>query len=236
MKMHKVFTHIPLQSYKAFVGRREPTLDAVMAALAVDPLRADEAFDQLGVEGVPRSLVDFTSRGAVAGSRALDTIAQWTLTREDARAALVSLVRYNRALGVWAACGLARQVLRNVPMGVKRPLLAIETAERWVRGEATTDDCRKAAIAAMAAADQASRDEVGPAANDAANAAYAAAYAALSAVYAFDEAASATYAGAAADAAAGALATAQWNASRRSELQRLRKVVADACLSYPAMQ
>ena len=45
---------------------------------------------------------------------------------------------------VLAACACARDALRFVPSGETRPLAAIETAERWVRGEASIRDVRAA--------------------------------------------------------------------------------------------
>ena len=87
---------------------------------------------------------------------------------------------------VLTACQCARLALPYVKKGEERPLRAIETAEKWARGEdgIIIEDVRKAAAAAYAAY-----------AADAAYAAYAAAYAA----YAADVAAYAAYA---ADAAA----------------------------------
>ena len=58
---------------------------------------------------------------------------------------------------VLAACACARQALRFVPTGEKRPLQAIEAAERWAKDP--TEEKRKAARAtadtAYAAADTA---------------------------------------------------------------------------------
>ena len=53
-----------------------------------------------------------------------------------------------RPLVVLAACACARTVLRYVPDGEDRPRVAIETAERWARGEATIAEVRSAAAAA----------------------------------------------------------------------------------------
>ena len=64
---------------------------------------------------------------------------------------------------VLAACACARPALKYVPKGEKRPRIAIETAERWARGEATIEDLRLTS------------------ATSAASAAYAAAYAAYAA-------------------------------------------------------
>ena len=52
---------------------------------------------------------------------------------------------------VLCACACARTALRHVPAGDLRPLRAIETAERWARGEATQDDLAEARRAAYAA-------------------------------------------------------------------------------------
>ena len=49
-----------------------------------------------------------------------------------------------RPLVVLAACACARTVLRYVPDGEDRPRVAIETAERWARGEATIAEVRSA--------------------------------------------------------------------------------------------
>jgi hypothetical protein len=72
---------------------------------------------------------------------------------------------------VLAACACARLALPYVAVGEPRPLRAIETAERWARGEgASLVDVRTAAYAARAAAADAAY-----AADAAADAAYAAA-------------------------------------------------------------
>ena len=52
---------------------------------------------------------------------------------------------------ILAACACVRPVLRHVPAGENRPRIAIETAERWCRGEATIEEVSRAAIAAARA-------------------------------------------------------------------------------------
>ncbi|MFO0474195.1 MAG: putative immunity protein, partial [Alphaproteobacteria bacterium] len=52
---------------------------------------------------------------------------------------------------VLAACDCAELALRYVPQGEDRPRLAIETARRWARGEATVKEVRAADAAALAA-------------------------------------------------------------------------------------
>ena len=51
-----------------------------------------------------------------------------------------------------AACECARLSLKYVPKGEKRPLVAIQTAEKWTRGEATIEEVRTTAHAATYAA------------------------------------------------------------------------------------
>jgi hypothetical protein len=122
---------------------------------------------------------------------------------------------------VLAACACARLALPYVAVGEPRPLRAIETAERWARGEgASLVDVRTAAYAARAAAADAAyaadaaADAAAYAADAAADAAYAAIFAARAAAadaaYAADAAAdAAAYAAdAAADAAYAAAADA----------------------------
>ena len=89
---------------------------------------------------------------------------------------------------VLAACACARLALPYVKKGEKRPLAAIETAERWARGEATLEEVRSSASAFSSASSASS-----------AAAASSAAYAASSA---FSSASSASSSAAAAAAAA----------------------------------
>ena len=92
----------------------------------------------------------------------------------------------DRKVLVLAACACARTALKYVAKGEERPRVAIETAERWARGEVTIAEVIAAAYAAYAA--------YATYAADAAYAAYAT-YAAAAAAYA-DAAAAATYAAA----------------------------------------
>jgi len=85
----------------------------------------------------------------------------WTLCeRGDWLEWLVVRLDIDRKLAVTARCRIARTVLHLVPAGEDRPRVAIETAEAWVRGDATEEQAHDAAYAA-------------------ANAAYAAAFAAF---------------------------------------------------------
>jgi len=104
---------------------------------------------------------------------------------------------------VLAACECARLVLPHVKAGENRPLLAIETAERWARGETNAPTLQEVRHATYAADAAAAATYAAYAAADAADAADAAA-AAAAATYAADAAAAAaaaTYAAAAAAAA-----------------------------------
>jgi hypothetical protein len=113
---------------------------------------------------------------------------------------------------VLAACGCARLSLKYVKKGEKRPLIAIQTAEKWANGKATIEEVRTAAYAA-AAYDAAAYDAA------AAVAAYAAAYAAYdAAAYADAAVASAASYAAAAYAAAAYDAYAAYDAAARKEV------------------
>ena len=87
---------------------------------------------------------------------------------------------------VRVACECARLAWRWMPQASRD---ALETAERWTRGEATAEDCRKARAAVYA-------DDAAVYADDAAYAAADAAYAAAAAAYAADDAAAAAAYGA----------------------------------------
>ena len=79
---------------------------------------------------------------------------------------------------VLCCCEVARLALKYVPKGEHRPRIAIETAERHCRGEATLEEVRAAAAAAAAAYAYAAAAYAAAAAAAAyADAAYAAAYA-----------------------------------------------------------
>lgn len=60
-----------------------------------------------------------------------------------------------KRLCVGRAIGHARRALHRVPEGEDRPRIAVETAERWLRGEATQDECRIAGRNAAAYANAA---------------------------------------------------------------------------------
>ena len=98
---------------------------------------------------------------------------------------LAARVGVDRRVVVLAACECARTALVYVKMDEKRPRIAIETAERWARGDTTVSlsDVTEAADAAAnvanaAAATYAAYVAANAAANAATNAAYVAANAA----------------------------------------------------------
>ena len=113
----------------------------------------------------------------------------WLLAKRDA----------DRQTLVLAACECARLALPHVPDGEDRPRLAIETAERWAKGEATLLEVRiggGAAHLAAANATSAAASAAGDAAFAAASATDVAAYAASAAdaAYAAADAADVAYA------------------------------------------
>lgn len=65
---------------------------------------------------------------------------------------LADRVEVDRRLIVRAACACARPGLKFIPKGELRPRIAIETAERWVRGNATIEEVRAAAATVPASA------------------------------------------------------------------------------------
>jgi hypothetical protein len=166
------------------------------------PVKAIAILEKLGACGDARELAD----GKTA-KQAWETCERgnWMLWAAGA-------AKVDRKLVVQAACDCARLALKFVPAGEDRPRIAIETAERWVKGEATLDEVRNAyaaanaAYAAAYAAANAAANAAYAAANAAANAAYAAAYAAANAANA--AAANAAYDANAANAANAAYAAA----------------------------
>ena len=94
-----------------------------------------------------------TCREALVWARAQPSYAKaWRACRRgDWLLWLAARVGVDRRLIVLAACDCARLSLRYVPAGDDRSRVAIETAERWARGEATIEEVRAAAAAAYAA-------------------------------------------------------------------------------------
>lgn len=143
-----------------------------------------------------------------------DALSSWAREQTDACDVLRALTLLDRRLGVWCACAVARTALRYVHEYNHRPRVAIETAERWVRGEATAEDCRAAANAVAVA----SRVGRYTSAGDAASAAFYAAHAADAVDTVFSVSEACSYA---------------WYAARLSTMRELCPAAADAVLSMP---
>ena len=114
---------------------------------------------------------------------------------EDPEQLVRSLIAAEHRAAVWCACQCARTVLHLIPED-PRPGKAIETAEAWVRDEATREDCARAAedVADAVTAADAAADATAESAVYAVSQAVDAAYAAICAVTDADAAESAVYA------------------------------------------
>ena len=159
------------------------------------------------------------------GDKRLDVA--WTeCPRGDWLLWLAERVGVDRRTLVLAACDCARTVLHLVRADEDRPRLAIETAERWARGEATLEEVRAADADAYAAYDAAY--------------AGAAAAAAAAAAYAADDDAAAAAAASAAAAAYAAAAAAAYDAAyaaggaQCADLVRARITWQDVSAAYRA--
>lgn len=109
--------------------------------------------------------------------RALEAIVrEWWFSQTDAAQLLRELIFVDHRLGVLGACACAQWALdRYWRSEDNRPQIAIETAVRWTRGEATEEECKfagweacNAAYALFSASDSAAR--AGISASDVANA------------------------------------------------------------------
>ncbi len=190
-------------------------------ALPSDVLCGLDESECASVDRIARA-IEASGYGSAATHRTaiLRAIGDHMRTYDDAREALRWLASLDHRLATWGACACAREALRFVQAGEERPLLAIETTERWIAGLATLDDVQRAQDGAWKAWRGC--------------AAYYAAYA-YAAYAAYAAAAYAAYAAAAYAAyayAANARAPA-WDAARIAELTRLVGVVADALPGLP---
>ncbi len=200
-------------------------------------IQVDEAIAKLGSE----QQSEWIEVHAGHSGDGCSLIAQWTpearravevalydfaLSSDDARDALREVTQWSHRLGVWLACRVARESLRCVPADELRPLRAIETTERWVRGEASAEECGTAGVAADDAGDAAYA-----ASDDAADGRAAACASAACAAYASDDDAASLNAADSAVYSAAACATFATSnvvslAARRAELRRLCSVIA----------
>jgi hypothetical protein len=133
--------------------------------------------------------------GACASARdwvgARDLPTAWAECQEPSWMFWLAGRTVSRQALVLAACDCAELALKYVPAGEDRPRIAIETARKWARGEATIEQVHEARRNAYDAA--ADADAADDAAYDAARGAatYAAAAACASAADAADDAATA---------------------------------------------
>ena len=170
----------------------------------------------------PHALVEW-ARGEAAlpwsEHVALDALCrEWWLEQSDARDLLRALTLAHHRSGVLGACACARWALERhrTDENDRRPWIAVETTERWCRGEATLEQV----LAARDGAWNAAADD-------------AAAYAAYASASASDADAAAAYAADAADASAYA-ADAAWDQARAVALRDLCDVVRAAVECPPA--
>ena len=140
---------------------------------------------------------------------------------------------------VSAACDCAELSLKYVEVGEERPRVAIETARKWVRGEATLEEVKKAARKADRSAYDAAHaaHAADRSAYDAAHAAHAASHAASAACAAYAAAAHAAAAACAAYAAAAhaaAAACAAYAAAAHAASHAASAAYAAACAACAA--
>ncbi len=214
-------------------------------ALPADALCGLDESECASVDRIARA-VEASGYGSAAAHRTaiLRALGEHLRTYDDAQNALRYLASLDHRLATWGACACAREALQFVPAGEERPLLAIETTERWLAGQATVDEVRSANYAASAAANDSYSSAYATSSSD-----YAAAHSATSAYAAAHSTAraakSATDAGSA-ERAANSAATAAansaeragyygvgWPAIRTAELSRLVAVIADALPGLP---
>jgi hypothetical protein len=158
----------------------------------------------------------------------------WARAQMNAGVVLCEITKWSRKLGVQLACAVAREALRYIPENEQRPSIAIETAERWVRGEATKQECEFAAKSATYAAHDYA-DTRDTAIFDAAYAsAYVADAASVDTLYAAYAATAAAYATADAYANSEVIAdksSKDWVRTPAPELHRLCDVIAEDMLT-----
>lgn len=156
-KLPAEFTHIAPRSLKAYVGRRRRTIDAVMAALAVEPLEAEDAYKQFGVQGTPHSLAYFASRDIESRggyTAALQTISEWIGGESKADWALNQLCHYDRRLGAWCCLAMASHVVSSIGMTDTFVDGPIAEARSYVLGKSKRDALLKAIDQHIAAQDR----------------------------------------------------------------------------------
>ncbi len=247
MRMHPYYTEVHRRSFDAIV--KNGWLSEILMALIADPDNSMDLADVLRRNGkdqslsidlqrrgerphpAPISVSEFADRGTWAVDRWRITLAQWAMSFKEARPALHSLTLYDRRLGVWCACQVAREALRYTPDVGNSARVSIETTEAWVMGQATIAQVKSATDDAVYAGWSAGIDSAD------ASAAYISDDAAYAATV-DDDLSAANIASHTADAANTAWRTANANnaevdADSGAELIRLREVVANACMTFP---
>jgi|JI10StandDraft_1071094.scaffolds.fasta_scaffold00157_127 hypothetical protein len=129
-RMHEIYTHIDDRSYKAFV--ESGSLDEVLCAFVVDPDEAEDVAKRYGVSGTPHSLLFLWTQSAGFFDAALQTIAQWVMAQPDAEAALDGVASWNMLLGIWCACAVSKEALLLCPDRQNRAKSLIGLTEEWV--------------------------------------------------------------------------------------------------------
>ncbi len=147
-KMHESFSRVHQRSYDVFVGNSIVHLDPLMMALAVDPLEAEDAASSRSSD-IPHSLEYFSSISRLAYLSAIETISQWVL-HHPGEQKIKQMAMYSPRLAVWCTAQAVRDVLRLLPPEEERPLTAVATAERWVMGESSGEQCLADARDSMA--------------------------------------------------------------------------------------
>lgn len=226
--MHWTYKLIPQRSFDAYV--RRGTLDEVMCALLVDPDEAYDAAQEYGTRNTPHSLSAFSDlRGMNGVEMALQTVSEWTTQQEDAERTVWQIVDWDRRVGIWCVCQLARTALKYIPQEENRPRLAIEAAEHWVAGRVDVAEVQSSAnaVSTYVADLSLSRVTLFPIIDtDAVVSATYAAFDAATAAADYASARSPTY-------AASSLVYTARSHGYATSIDYLRSVIHDACLTFP---
>lgn len=134
-RTHEIYTHIDERSYTAFV--ESGSLDEVLCAFVVDPDEAEDVAKRYGVSGTPHSLSFLWTQSASFFDAALQTIAQWVMAQPDAEVALEGVASWERLLGIWCACAVAKEALLLCPDRQNRAKSLISMTDEWVASRGT---------------------------------------------------------------------------------------------------
>ncbi len=193
-------------------------MDAITAAIAALPSEQQSEWAEL--QHNTRDPLDSLSQWTPEARRAVEVaLHDYALASDDARDVLREITRWSHRIGRWLACRVARESLRYVPEVENRPRRAIETTERWLRGEASAEEREDTYHSARIYS-----HDIQVATNYVPSETTNAAIAAASAVGYSDRA---SYAAADAAARARAVQCAAWHPALRAELRRLCSVIAN---------